>query len=289
MTARYDLERRIDDYYASEAPSVAPNWLLDQTLAAIETTRQRRAPVRATWLPTVHLSRTSNVIAVTLIVLLAVLLTVLAVGASRKPEAVFWSPERLVQDWPAPVRSEPGSAPVVYAMRHGENTHWDEGGWEGLEFPDPMGDVPTDLPWLDIVEVGLSPRGTPSVGLTLAGEGLRPIVNPTARWIAYGVVLDTDDDGAADVRIGIDNLPTGEHRAWRTNLTTGVTLSKAGPPYGAVGQAPGARVGLDTYYPGDPFGGGNKALFWYSLQAGRAGLPLLRVGFVDRGRPRRRH
>ena len=66
-------------------------------------------------------------------------------------------------------------------------------------------------------------------------------------------------------------MPTGEHRAWRTDLTTGVTLSKAGPPYGAVGGdrggSGGERVGLDTWYPGEP-DVGRDANFWYSLQEG---------------------
>ena len=112
--------------------------------------------------------------------------------------------------------------------------------------------------------------------------------NASTRWIAYGLVLDMDADGAADVRIGIDNMPTGEHRAWRTDLTTGVTLSKAGPPYGAVGGDRGGnggeRVGLDTYFPGEP-DVGRDARFWYSLQEGeRAFRFYMWASLIEDGR-----
>lgn len=42
MNDTHDLDRRMADYYATEAPSRAPNWLLTQTLDSIETTPQRR-------------------------------------------------------------------------------------------------------------------------------------------------------------------------------------------------------------------------------------------------------
>ena len=268
MNADHDLERRIAALCASEAPTRAPDWVLESALATIDTTRQRRALAHAPRMfPTMNSFAKGAIAVVAVIAVAGFGLAALWPDVTTSGEPMLWTPERLSMDWPGPVRSEPGLVPVVHAMRHGDNTHWDEGGWEGLEFPDPMGDVPRDLPWLDIVEVGLSPQGIPSFRLTVAGDGPRPIPEPASRWIAYGMVLDIDADGAADVRIGIDNTPTGEHRAWRTELETGVTLSKAGPPYGAVGQAPGARVGMDTYYPGEPDVGKN-ANFWYSLQEG---------------------
>lgn len=42
MNAIYDLEQRIADYYETEAPSKAPDWLLTRAVDTIETTPQRR-------------------------------------------------------------------------------------------------------------------------------------------------------------------------------------------------------------------------------------------------------
>ncbi len=42
MTVRHDLERRIADLYAAEAPHRAPDRVLEQALATIDITRQRR-------------------------------------------------------------------------------------------------------------------------------------------------------------------------------------------------------------------------------------------------------
>jgi hypothetical protein len=42
MTANHDLERRVADFYATEALTRAPDRLLQQALATIDTTRQRR-------------------------------------------------------------------------------------------------------------------------------------------------------------------------------------------------------------------------------------------------------
>jgi hypothetical protein len=44
MTAKPGLERRVEDYYASEPPPRAPDRVLLQTLATIDTTPQRRGP-----------------------------------------------------------------------------------------------------------------------------------------------------------------------------------------------------------------------------------------------------
>jgi len=49
MTARNDLERRLADFYESEAPPRAPEWVLGTVLETIDTTRQRHALVRVPW------------------------------------------------------------------------------------------------------------------------------------------------------------------------------------------------------------------------------------------------
>jgi hypothetical protein len=55
MNATHDLERRISDYYAAEAPYRAPHWLLTQALDVIDTTPQRRTWARRPWrIPTMR-------------------------------------------------------------------------------------------------------------------------------------------------------------------------------------------------------------------------------------------
>jgi hypothetical protein len=47
---------------------------------------------------------------------------------------------------------------------------------------------------------------------------------PQERWLAYGIVVDDDNDGRADYRYGIDNAGVdGSARMWRTDISTGKT------------------------------------------------------------------
>jgi len=56
MSAKYDLERRIADYYESEAAPAAPDWVLREALATIGATPQRRVLIRVPWrLPTMNI------------------------------------------------------------------------------------------------------------------------------------------------------------------------------------------------------------------------------------------
>lgn len=49
MSANLDLERRLADFYATEAAQRAPDWVLESVLATIDTTPQRRALIRVPW------------------------------------------------------------------------------------------------------------------------------------------------------------------------------------------------------------------------------------------------
>ena len=56
MSAKYDLERRIADYYEREATPAAPDWVLREALATIDATPQRRVLIRVPWrLPTMNI------------------------------------------------------------------------------------------------------------------------------------------------------------------------------------------------------------------------------------------
>lgn len=49
MNVNRDLERQLADFYESEAPPRAPDWVLRSALQAIDTTRQRRPVIRVPW------------------------------------------------------------------------------------------------------------------------------------------------------------------------------------------------------------------------------------------------
>jgi hypothetical protein len=49
MNAIHDLEQRIADYYETEAPHRAPDWLGDRILASVDTTPQRRTMLGRPW------------------------------------------------------------------------------------------------------------------------------------------------------------------------------------------------------------------------------------------------
>jgi hypothetical protein len=252
MTARHDLDRRLADFYAAEAPPRAPDWVLGQVLATVDITPQRRQVIRTPWsMPPMQGIPRLAVAALVLLALVAAGLIVVGNTAPQPaPEPLSWAPERYAEDWPAP---PPSGAPDVLLVR-GENTHWDpeERAWEGLEHIDPVGDAGSGAsPAIDIREVGSAGAGSASYSIGLAGGVPLPPVDPFIRWMAYGIVVDTDGDGLPDERVGVDNMPDGQHRAWWTDLDTGQTKWKAGAGYGSVydNGAFGGSLGLDTWYP----------------------------------------
>jgi hypothetical protein len=256
MNANLDLERRLADFYTSEAPQQAPNRVLRFALETIDTTPQRRVFIHAPW-------RFPRMTAPTRLVVAAILLIVagaigLALAGNRLsvpvPVLVPWSPERYAEDWPAPPRSEPPSGTPDVLMVRGDNMHWDteRRAWEGLEHVDQVGDFGLGPnPEIDILEVRGPGGGAASYSIWLAGGVPLPPVDPSTRWIAYGIVIDTDGDGMPDERVGVDNMPDGQHRAWWADLTSGQTMWKAGGGYGFVREdgVSGASLGLDSWYP----------------------------------------
>ncbi|HET9457278.1 MAG TPA: hypothetical protein VFO78_08050 [Candidatus Limnocylindrales bacterium] len=82
MNASDELERRITDFYASEATPRAPEWVLEAALATVETTRQRPA-LRVPWrIPNMNTYAKVAVAAVAIVAVGAVGLAVLRPGSS---------------------------------------------------------------------------------------------------------------------------------------------------------------------------------------------------------------
>jgi hypothetical protein len=169
-----------------------------------------------------------------------------------------WSESRLDEDWPAPVRLEPAGGASVQPMP--------------ITYVDPTGDTGSNVdPWIDIREVRLNDTGT-DLWIELA-TNLPPVVDPGELWIAFGLVVDTDRDGVPDLRYGMDNQPItvegelSEHRVWRTDLHTGLTV--AGKSYGFLDE-----TFLHISWPGEVEQNGMGALFDFGGGDTTTGAPF---------------
>jgi hypothetical protein len=197
-------------------------------------------------------------------------------STSPSPTAVpiTWTTASLNEDWPGLVRSEPAGRPIVVPILlkvviKGTNCPGDcSSSSTSSHLDDPTGDTGSDaLPWADIKDVSFC--GDTGTCLAIGFVSDPPVgVDPSRQWLAYGVVVDTDGDGVADWRYGIDNEPVGTpgarglspRRWWRTDLHTGrteSTLNEAsweggGPFWGNHGSQIG-RFGLS--FGGDTTGG----------------------------------
>ena len=223
----------------------------------------------------------------------------IALGADEpSPAPLAWSPASIEQDWPAPVREEPVGDPVIIPFADGY-----------LDYLDPQGDIESpDMPWIDIVHAEQGGCSNPDGVCVKLAAGVPPgLVVPSDPWIAYGLVFDTDLDGVADVRLGLDQVPAelrtdrtlspsggdGDNnvlRVWKTDLRTGVTetgvagdwICQCGYPIDHDGDR-GMKLYPGSYPTGD--GPPGRRVRWPGADPGS----LLRVGLGDPGRPGRGH
>lgn len=238
MTTNIDFDRLAAAWLA-DGPSELNDRVLDSALREVHMTRQRRAmhaPWRFPAMPA--LSRGMIPLAAALAVAIAATGLVyfgfggrLTTTAPPSPPAnLRFGPDSSDHDWPGPLRTESSEDAVRL--------------FSTIAFPDPVGDVPSAMPWVDIRSVGLQDTATDYVnmiGLSVAG-GLAVIPPPETSWISYGVVLDLNADGLPDQRVGIDNsLPGVDHREWITDLATGRTEVNRTGVFGGFG-AFGTRV-----------------------------------------------
>jgi hypothetical protein len=188
-------------------------------------------------------------------------------SASSSPTAapITWTSASLTEDWPAPVRTEPAGPPLdvpilLKVVVTPPGCHVACTYHRGLtgHFVDPAGDSgSTAFPWTDITDVGFcEDLGT---CLSIQFVASPPVgVDPSQQWFAYGIVVDTNGDGVADWRYGIDNEPVGTpgargaspRRWWRTDLHTGRTEASVN----------------NEFWPAKPFWGNHDS------QTGEAGL-----------------
>ena len=135
MNANHNLERRVADYYMSEAPSRAPDWVLRSALESIDTTKQRRALVRVPWrFPNMNIYARVAVAAVAVVAVSAVGLSLFGGGSSGPGGQP--SPSPSASPSPSPSASPSPSPVVVPALtgtftsaRHGISISY-PAGWD---------------------------------------------------------------------------------------------------------------------------------------------------------------
>ncbi len=197
-------------------------------------------------------------------------------ASTPSPTAVpiTWTPASLNEDWPGLVRSEPAGPPIVVpillkvvVIPKGCRVACTYPGSPSGHLADPTGDTGSDaLPWADIKDVSFCGDTGTCLAIGFASES--PVgVDPRERWFAYGVVVDTDGDGVADWRYGIDNDPVGTpgahgsspRRWWRTDLHTGRTESTVNVAMWEGGGPFWGNHGDQTAGSGLSFGGDTTA------------------------------
>lgn len=103
MNVNRDLERQLADFYESEAPTRAPDWVLRSALETIDSTQQRRVVIRVPWrFP--HMNTFAKV-AVAAVVVIAVGALGLSLLGPRSPSGVGGQPTAGPSPSPSPTSS----------------------------------------------------------------------------------------------------------------------------------------------------------------------------------------
>jgi hypothetical protein len=192
MTANHDLERRLADYYETEAPLAAPDWVLRDALATIDVTPQRRVFIRVPWrkFPTMNTYARLAVAAVAVIAIGAVGIAVLRPGNSPggvgqamtpSPEP---SPSATIQPTPSP-RPAPPLTQSFTSTLHGISMSYPEG-WTAQEATEPWTGAQANFgdPFADFL---YDPALTDHLFLSIAS---RPIGESTPdEWVAQALTL----------------------------------------------------------------------------------------------------
>ena len=111
MTANESLERQVADYYASEAPQRAPDWVLRSALETIEDTPQRRVVIRVP--RRFQPMNTYAKVAIAAVVVIAVGIAGLSFLRPASPSGVGGQPTASPSPSPSPTPSPSPSASTV--------------------------------------------------------------------------------------------------------------------------------------------------------------------------------
>jgi hypothetical protein len=126
------------------------------------------------------------------------------------------------QPWTGIVRAEPEGEPAILPMPK-RNRGYD------LRITDATdGVTAASLGLVDIVEVETDApcyRKPLCANFTVAGDvPTEPMADPRSTLVGYGLVIDRQGDGIADLQVGVDNA-YGLTRSWKTDLHSGATES----------------------------------------------------------------
>ena len=189
MSAKLDLERRLADFYATEAPRRAPDRVLESALATIDTTQQRRAHIRVPWrFQTMNSVTKLAVAAVVVIAVGAIGLAVLRPGSSQ-----VGGPPITVS--PSPLASpSAGASPSASALPALTETYTSDINGFSTSFPSGWKVIRATQPWTSGLPADCEPpcqdhmyqRETDSPFLSLASQPLGGLSGE--KWAA--AVLD---------------------------------------------------------------------------------------------------
>ena len=131
MTANHDLERQLADYYETEAPPAAPDWVLRDALTRVDVTPQRRVVIRVPWrkLPAMNTYARLAVAAVAVVAIAAVGIAVLRPGNSPGlgGQPVTPSPEPSISGTSPTPRPAPPLTQQFTSVLHGISLSYPDG------------------------------------------------------------------------------------------------------------------------------------------------------------------
>jgi hypothetical protein len=235
MNAKYDLEHRIADHYAAEAPTRAPDWVLERILTSVDSTHQRRIALGWPW-RTPTMSSTLAKLGATVAAVAAVGVVAVALSSSIfVGPAGSASPEPSTDaSLPVPRSSAPVSLPPHLTNRfdsrlNGISMNY-PAGWQTRPATEPWTDgvIGFDAPGVDVI---LDPARGEDLYFALASEPLggrtddswtRSLTLPTCPGGHGGGVLTFD--GASGWVVTCGGGPVVVHSAVLTNDTHGYAI-----------------------------------------------------------------
>jgi hypothetical protein len=144
MTANESLERQVADYYASEAPHRAPDWVLRSALETIEHTHQRRVVIRVPR----RFQRMNGYakVAIAAVVVIVVGIAGLSFLSPASPSGVGGQPTASPSSSPSPTPSPlPSASPVAAPALSGTFTSQRHG--FSISYPTGWATRPAVGPW----------------------------------------------------------------------------------------------------------------------------------------------
>jgi hypothetical protein len=148
MTVDRDLDRRVADFYASEAPPRAPEWVVEAALATIESTPQRRVLIRVPWRFPIMNSYAKLAIAAVVVIAIG------AVGlyALRPSSAPDVGVPVVLSPGPSASPSPDPSAPPPLGQTFDSTIHG-----ISITYPDGWIAVPATEPWTSMDQLNMGP------------------------------------------------------------------------------------------------------------------------------------